>query len=437
MKKPSAIAIASGSELLTGLHTDKNTQFVSRALRGIGIPVVRSLIVGDALEELVDVFRASLDRVEILVVSGGLGPTVDDLTRESLSQATGIALAEDSEALEEIAARFRSFNRPMTENNRRQALVPVSGTFFPNPRGTAPGLVFDGGDRLAIALPGPPRELQPMVENHLIPFLDRRYLGLPREASLITRFVGTGESNIDQALRERVAFDPRIRVSLLARLGCVDLTLYSPTGEPDDLELLHQSRQRVLDVLGEFVYATEEIELERVLGRTLVERGETLATAESCTGGIIGGSLTSVPGSSRYYFGGFVTYSNEAKVSQLGVRSVTLETHGAVSEETAREMAVGGARALGADWCVAVTGIAGPDGGTPDKPVGTVWVAVACPRRDWVSARRYQLPGDRAAVRERARVAALDELRHALDRVANCELRINYISHSSFLTRHS
>jgi nicotinamide-nucleotide amidase len=368
---------------------------------------------------MVDVFRTSLDRAEIVVVSGGLGPTVDDLTRESLSEATGIALAENPEALEQIATRFKSFNRPMTENNRRQAMVPVSGTFFPNPYGTAPGAVFDGGDRLAVALPGPPREFQPMVEGHLIPFLRQRYRELPREASVITRFVGTGESNIDQILRERVPFDPRIRVSLLARLGCVDLTLYTPTSEPSDLDLLRRSQRRVLEVLGEFVYATEEIELEEALGRALVQRRETVATAESCTGGLIGAAFTSVPGSSRYFLGGFVTYSNDAKVSQLGVRSLTLETHGAVSEETAREMATGGARTLGADWCVAVTGIAGPDGGTPEKPVGTVWIAVACPRRDWTSARRYQLPGERAAVRERTRIAALDELRRALNQVTS------------------
>ncbi|MFH1738738.1 MAG: competence/damage-inducible protein A [bacterium] len=414
MKAPCAIVVASGSELLTGLRTDTNTRFVARALRSIGIHVVRTLIVGDSLDELVDVFSISLERAEILIVSGGLGPTVDDLTREALSEATGIRLAENETALQEIAARFRSLNRQMTDNNRRQALVPVSGTFFSNPHGTAPGLVFEFCNRLAIALPGPPRELQPMVENHLVPLLNQRFPDLPHESSVIVRFVGTGESNIDQTLRESVTFDPRIRVSLLARLGLVDLTLYLSTDEHCYSDLLRESQQRVLDVLGEFAYATEEIALEEVLGKILLERGETLATAESCTGGLVGGGITSIPGSSRYYLGGFVTYSNEAKVSQLGVRPETLETYGAVSEETAREMAVGGARAMGADWCVSVTGIAGPEGGTPDKPVGTVWIGVASPRRGRASAKRHQFFGDRAAVRERTRVAALDELRKAI-----------------------
>lgn len=417
MKVPRAITVASGSELLTGLRSDTNSQFLAGSFRRIGIPVVRALVVGDTFDELVDVFRWSLGRAEILVVSGGLGPTVDDLTREALSESTGIGLVENSEALEQIAARFRSFGRSMTDNNRRQAMVPVSGTFFPNPHGTAPGVVFDLGDRLAVGLPGPPRELQPMVENHLVPLLRKRYPGLPAESCVITRFVGTGESNIDQTLREHVTFDPRIRVSLLARLGRVDVTLYSPSSEPADLDLLACSQQRVLEVLREYVYATEEIELEEALGRMLVDRSETVATAESCTGGMIGAAFTSVPGSSRYYLGGFVAYSNEAKVTQLGVRSVTLQIHGAVSEQTAREMADGGARALGADWCVAVTGIAGPSGGTPEKPVGTVWIAVSSPKHSWSSARRYQFPGERSAVRERTRVAALDELRRALRQV--------------------
>ncbi len=417
MKIPRAIVIASGSELLTGLRTDTNSGYLARALRRLGIPVTRTLTVGDRMKELLDVFRSSLDRADIVIVSGGLGPTVDDLTREALSQATGIELKENEEALKEIEERFRSLNRQMTDNNRRQAMVPISGFFMPNPQGTAPGLVFDAGDRLAVALPGPPRELQPMVQNHLIPFLEQRYPELPHETSVLIRFVGTGESNIDQTLREHVEFDPRIRVSLLARLGCVDLTLFSPSSDPTDLELLRESRRKVLETLGEFVYATEDIELDEAVGRILLEREETLATAESCTGGLIGASLTSIPGSSRYYVGGFVTYSNESKVSQLGVRSSTLETEGAVSEKTAREMAVGGARVLGADWCVSVTGIAGPEGGTPEKPVGTVWIGVANPRRDWIHTKEYRFFGERAAVRERSRVAALDELRRAFKAV--------------------
>ncbi len=417
MKTPHAILIASGSELLTGLRTDSDSAYVARSLGKLGIPVLRTLIVGDTMEELLDVFRSSLERAEIVIVSGGLGPTVDDLTREALSQATGIELQESREALEQIAERFRSLNREMTENNRRQAMVPVSGFFIPNPQGTAPGLVFDAGERLAIALPGPPRELQPMVENHLMPFLDERYPELPHESFVLVRFVGTGESNIDQTLRERVSFDPRIRISLLARLGCVDLTLFSPSSDPTDLELLRESQGRVLDALGEFAYATEDIELEDAVGRILVERGETMATAESCTGGLIGASLTSIPGSSEYYLGGFVTYSNESKICQLGVRTVTLETEGAVSEKTAREMALGGARMLGADWCISVTGIAGPEGGTPDKPVGTVWIGVSNPKRDWTHAKCYRFFGERTAVRERSRVAALDELRRAFKEV--------------------
>jgi nicotinamide-nucleotide amidase len=417
MVPPKAIIIASGSELLAGLHTDTNTQFLAQSLRRIGIGVVRTLIVGDAYNDLVDTFSYALDRAQVVVVSGGLGPTVDDLTREALSEATGIEMVESPYALAEIRERFRSLNREMSENNRRQALVPVSGMYFSNPNGTAPGLVFDAGERLAIALPGPPREMRPMVENYVIPFLEQRYPGLPRESSVMVRFVGSGESDIDQILREKVPFDPRIRVSLLARLGLVDLTLYCPTSEKEDLNLLEESRNRVLEVLGDYAYATELVDLSEVVGLQLRKRGETLATAESCTGGLIGASITAIPGSSRYYLGGFVTYSNESKVSQLGVRPETLERHGAVSEQTVREMAVGGVKALNADWCVAVTGIAGPDGGTPEKPVGTVWIGVASPKQNWSSVRRCQFFGDREAIRERTRITALDEIRKALKRL--------------------
>ncbi|HPA48020.1 MAG TPA: competence/damage-inducible protein A [bacterium] len=414
MTPPKAIIIASGSELLAGLHTDTNTQFLAQSLRRIGIGVMRTLIVGDAYNDLVDTFSYALDRAQIVLISGGLGPTVDDLTREALSEATGIEMVESPYALEEIRERFRSLNREMSENNRCQALVPVSGMYFSNPNGTAPGLVFDAGNRLAIALPGPPRELRPMVENHVIPFLEQKYPGLPKESSVMVRFVGSGESTIDQILREKVPFDPRIRVSLLARLGLVDLTLYCPTSEEADLSLLDESRKRVLAVLGDYAYATEMVDLGEVVASMLLDRGETLATAESCTGGLIGAAITSIPGSSRYYVGGFVTYSNEAKVLQLGVRPETLERHGAVSEETVWEMAMGGARSLKADWCVSVTGIAGPDGGTPEKPVGTVWIGVACPGRNWGSVRRCQFFGDRQAIRERTRVAVFDELHKAL-----------------------
>ena len=407
---PAASVVVSGTELLSGLHRDTNTSFIERRLARLGMATRFAATVGDRIEEMVPIFRHALEAAPVLITSGGLGPTVDDLTREALAEATGVPLVHSDDALRELEACFRRIGRKMSDNNLRQAQVPSTGQFFGNPHGTAPGLLFDAGERIAIALPGPPRELEPMMENHIVPLLRERYPDLQESSRVRVRLVGIGESNVDQLLRDKVVLDEDMDLSLLAKLGRVDVTLSLPGSRPDDLGRLERVRDKVMDYLGQFCYSIRIDEtLEEAVGSLLRERGETIGTAESCTGGGIASVLTSIAGSSDYVTGSLVTYSNDAKQSLAGVREETLREHGAVSEATVLEMAEGCLDALGCDWSIAVSGIAGPGGGTPEKPVGTVWIAIGH-RGGTPTAQRFQFPGDRASVRERAQVSALGAL---------------------------
>lgn len=418
-QKPTAAVVVSGSELLSGLHRDTNTGFLERRLARLGIATRFAATIGDRMAEMVPVFRYALENHPMLLVSGGLGPTVDDLTREALAEATGINLVHSDAALAEIQARFRSLGRPMSDNNRRQAMVPESGRYFSNPNGTAPGILFDTGDRIAIALPGPPREFEPMVETDVVPLLLERFPGLEEASRVRARLVGIGESNVDQLIREKIELDSDIELSLLARLGLVDVTLSVASSQPADVARLTNFRDRIASHLHPYCYSLEIDEpLEAAVGAMLRARGETIGTAESCTGGLIATSLTAVSGSSDYVMGAFVTYSNQAKIDQLGVCPETVERHGAVSEAVVLEMADGAIRKLGCMWSIAVSGIAGPTGGTAEKPVGTVWIAIGhagyAPK-----AESFRFPGDRETVRERTRVTALGKLRRAIENASH------------------
>lgn len=262
-----AAIVVSGTELLSGLHRDTNTGFIERRLGRLGIATRFAATAGDRVEEMAEVFRYALKHCDILLVSGGLGPTVDDLTREALSKATGVPLQESSEALDEVRARFRSFSKPMAENNRRQAMVPTRGGFLTNPHGTAPGLLFEMDTRLAIALPGPPRELEPMVESQIIPLLKERYPDLQEAARVRVRLVGMGESDVDHMLRVQVPVDTDIDLSLLARLGLVDVTLSLPSSQPTDLARLRRFQREIAEVFADYCYSTEIDEpLEAAVG---------------------------------------------------------------------------------------------------------------------------------------------------------------------------
>lgn len=405
--------LVTGEELLTGQRADSHIPFLTKTLNALGLECACGLLAGDSGPDLARLIRLALAEAPLVIVTGGLGPTVDDVTREAISEATGIPLEENPEALKRLKARFRAFRRPMTANNRRQGRVPTRGGFFPNPNGTAPGLYYDAGECLVIALPGPPRELIPMVNDQLVPFLRERYHPCPRRISTRFQIACLGESNIDQLLRDRVGEEPGLAVASLSQPGEVELTLSLPADSPGARDRLSRCAEIVRREMGDAVFSENDESLAAVIGRLLRERDETLSVAESCTGGLLGSWITAVPGASGYYAGGVIAYSNPVKEQVLGVSPATLANHGAVSRETACEMAVGARRLLRSTWSIGITGVAGPDGGSREKPVGTVWAAV-CGAGDETYPLLLTFPGSREMIRRRACVYALDQLRRLL-----------------------
>lgn len=396
-----------GSELLRGVYADSNGYFLARSLSSEGITVTRTTLVRDIEEEIAEAVGRAVSNVSLVVVCGGLGPTVDDLTREAICRATGIGLVLQDEIVEAIQQRFASRGLIVSDNNLRQAYVPEQGGFFPNPNGTAPGLYFEKGASLIVALPGPPRELIPMFHEALMPFLRRRGLAAPPMPSRMFRLVGVPESLADQRLQPHLSDAPSLRVSILARPNLVDITLFH-----EDLDVLSQVGARIDAEFGLCVYTHEHKSLEQIIGDLCGERNLTFGLAESCTGGLIGGAITSVPGSSAYFVGGIVCYSNDIKRNLLGVPEETLAEHGAVSEATARALSQGAREALGCDVGLSITGIAGPEGGTPEKPVGLVFMS--CSSANAVRVERHQLIGTRETIRAWATQRGLDLLRRFL-----------------------
>lgn len=417
-----------GTELLLGEILNSNAQYLGRQMAMLGVDVYHQVVVGDNAARLRAVFEQALGRADLVIACGGLGPTDDDITREVAAEVAGRPLELDEGLVAELEAWFAGRGRKMTANNRRQCMVPRGATVLPNDRGTAPGLIIpaDGGKTL-ILLPGPPGEMRPMFASHVVPYLTARNGGRPlRLVTRTLRFVGIGESALADGLKDLLENQTDPTIAPYAKTGEVHLRL--ATRAADEAE----GRARIAPVeaeirarFGRFLYGVDEESLAEAVGRLLAERGLTLSTAESCTGGLVARYITDVPGSSRYFGMGFVTYANEAKVRFLGVPEELLAAHGAVSEPVARAMAEGALQRSGADVAVAITGIAGPDGGTPVKPVGTVWFALAArgfqgdgsgevPLPAGVWAETARLHGDRDGVRERAATHALALVRRYL-----------------------
>lgn len=405
--------LAIGDELLEGYRLDTNSNRIATDIASLGMHLATKAVIRDDLAELTEAIRCALIRSELLFCIGGLGPTVDDLTREAIAAATGIPLEPSPDVEGMIRERFAQFRRPVTENNLRQAMVPVSGGFFPNANGTAPGLYFEAGGKLIIALPGPPREFDPMMCGQVIPFLRDRYPCAVKQITRVLRLAGMGESTVDQILREHANEFTGVRIGMLASLGLVDVKLTRDIpGDAASDAVLDRAVARTRELLGEFVYGEGDDILAAAVGRELVRLEWTLALAESCTGGLVAAAITDVPGSSRYFTSGWVTYSNEAKNRELGVDERLLREHGAVSEPVVLAMARGARERAGADIAFSCSGIAGPDGGSEEKPVGTVWLAVAT--ADSARAEQVNYTPGRDAVRKRACVAGLDMIRKVL-----------------------
>ncbi len=399
--------VAVGTELLLGQLVDTNSAYVAAALAENGIDCYAGHAVGDNRERIAALFREILERADGAISTGGLGPTVDDLTKEAVADALGLALELDREALAEIEGFFASIGRTMRENNRKQAYLPAGSVPLPNPHGTAPGFVALRADGKFVAcMPGVPREMKPMLAERLLPWLRSRFDVRDGIVTRVLHTVNIGESEIDHRIADLFAASENPKIAVLAHDYRCDVKIMAKA------ESTERARSAIAPLEAELsarlrghIFGTDATSLEGAVLALLEERNESLAVAESCTGGRISAAITAVPGASRHFLGGIVAYENAVKLAQLGVPEETLERFGAVSEESALAMARGVRAALHAQIGLATTGIAGPEGGTPEKPVGTLCVAIADARgeRAWT----LQLRGDRAAIQARATTAAL------------------------------
>lgn len=411
---PRAEIISVGTELLLGQITDTNATYICQRLAECGIPVYFRQTVGDNFDRVQQAFRLAWSRAELVVFTGGLGPTEDDLTKEAVATALGTDLVEDAGSLAHLEQFFARRGRTMTPNQRRQALLPRGAVAIPNRWGTAPGVFWEVGGHVVVMVPGVPREMRGMVDEFLIPELRRKgWVGQDVIRSRVLRTVGIGEGQLEELVRD-LLHTTNPTVAPLAHLGEVHLRI-TARGTPEEVErMLDEVEARLRQRLGDAVYGRDEDTLDAVVARLLRETGVTVAVAESCTGGLLAKRLTSVPGSSAYFLGGVVAYSNGAKEHLLGIPRDLLARFGAVSSEVAEAMARGAREKFGADLGLGVTGVAGPGGGTEQKPVGRVFLALA----DAEGARSVradfgQEPG-REGVRRLASQAALNLLRREL-----------------------
>lgn len=411
-----AALLAIGDEIVHGLTTDTNSGFLAERLRARGVEVVGSFAVTDDEAAIARALERALADAELVVSTGGLGPTADDLTMAVVARVAGRALRLDEPSLQTIERRFRERGLQMPANNRKQALLPEGCTVIPNPVGTAPGAVCPvergGVTRHVACLPGVPREMRAMADATLLPWVESRQPAR-RFASRVFSTFGLTESRLDELLQGAVSPE-EARVAFRAAFPKIQVRLTVQGAPEADLEArLDALERRVRERLGHHVYAIGDLGMEEVVGQLLRAGGRTLAVAESCTGGKLGDRLTDVPGSSEYFLLGVATYSNAAKRQVLGVPEATLRAHGAVSPQTAEAMAEGVRRLAGADLGLSTTGIAGPGGGTPEKPVGTVCIGLAWEGGAW--SQRYPLgPRGRDWIKQMTAQLALDRLRRHL-----------------------
>jgi nicotinamide-nucleotide amidase len=404
--------IAVGSELLTPQRIDTNSLYITQHLNALGVEVLMKSVVGDDRSRLAQQIHAALERVDVVVLTGGLGPTEDDVTRDAAAAALGRTQSFRQDVCDEIAARFARMQRPMAENNKRQAMIIDGAEVLPNPNGTAPGQWLRQDGKVAMLLPGPPREMKAMFSDQCLPRLAAL---LPVQVIRVRayRVAGLGESDLDQIIAPIYMKFANPVTTVLADVGDIQVHLRARSDSEEQANaLLEEVGAQIEAALGERLYTNDGQPLEAVVGRRLKERGETLSVAESCTGGLLAERITSIAGSSAYFRGGFLTYCDELKTALLGVDPRLLQAHTAVSEPVARAMAEGCRERSGSTYAVSVTGHAGPEGGTPENPVGTVFIGLAGPAGCRVV--RIFSGGDRGRVRRMASQVALDTLRKTL-----------------------
>lgn len=402
-----------GTEILLGNIVNTNAAYLAEQCAMLGLSCYHQSVVGDNEQRMEETIRRAVSRSDIVILSGGLGPTKDDLTKEVTAQVFDMELLEDPHTRARIQEYFDQNHRGrITENNWKQAQVPEGSMVIDNYNGTAPGLILQKDGKTAILLPGPPNELKPMFERDIRPFLNR----LEPEGiySKMVKICGFGESKVESMITDILESQTNPTIAPYAKTGEVHLRITAKAiNEETADEMMEPMMEELYRRFGSQIFTTEEaVTLEETVVELLKEKGKTVTTAESCTGGLVAGRLLNVPGASSVYMEGYITYSNEAKEKLLGVSHSTLEQYGAVSKETACEMAEGAAKAAGADLAISVTGIAGPDGGTKEKPVGLVYVG--CYADGEARAYEFHFTGNRAKNRESTVAKALTILREAL-----------------------
>jgi competence/damage-inducible protein CinA-like protein len=404
--------IAVGSELLTPHRQDTNSLYLTSRLNSLGIEVQFKTVVGDDAQRLGAVLRAALDRSKLIILMGGLGPTEDDINRQVVADVLGRTLHEVPEVIEHIAARYARTGRKMPANNARQALVPEDAEWLPNKKGTAPGIWMEQEGTIIVLLPGPPRELEAMFDEQCMPRL-RNHIPGTHIRTRVIKVAGLPESEVDQRIAPIYKPYSNPSTTILSTGGAIEVHLTSRAATQEEADaLLDELTDKIEPALGDHIFSTSGETLEEVVGMYLVMKQKTLATAESCTGGLLGERITRVPGSSEYYLGGAVCYSNELKTRFAGVSPRLLETYGAVSKPVAQALAEGIRRKTNASVGIGITGIAGPGGGTEEKPAGMVFIAVADERGTEV--REFRFPGDRERVRLLSSQFALEMLRRRI-----------------------
>ena len=412
-----AVILSTGDEITTGKVVDSNSNYLADKLNEIGVDLIAVLTVGDVPERLEWAWRTAMELGDLVLSTGGIGPTADDLTTETIARITGKPLWRHEPSVEHMRRLFVTAGRAMPENNIKQAMFPETAEVIPNPLGTAPGfrmaVLQKAHTAHLVVMPGVPREMKPMMEEQVIPWIRQNRGNDKIFATRIFQTFGISESGLDEAVAGLIRPE-EAKVGFRASFPQISMKVMVEDLPGDAERRLEELSERVRERVGNYIYAEGDASMEDVVARLLTEKGLKLSVAESCTGGLIGHRLTNVPGSSRFFVSDVVTYANEMKLEILGVRPETLAEHGAVSEQCVLEMAAGARQRAGADVAIATSGIAGPEGGSPDRPVGTVCIALAA--NGIAASRRYQMRGTRDWIKLLTSQVALDWLRrYALD----------------------
>ena len=398
-----------GTEILLGDIVNTNAQFISKGLADLGIEVYHQSVVGDNPQRLLDEFRKSFERTDIIITTGGLGPTQDDLTKETGAEYFNREMILDKNSLTQLESYFKKMGKSNLEgNNIKQAYFPEGASIFPNPHGTAPGCCMEQNGKILIILPGPPKEAKPMFENYVVPFLKKYSNGVIKSKTL--RVCGIGESSMAESVSDLINNSVNPTVAPYAKENDTILRITARANtEEEAVELIKPIESKIREKLGINIYGEDDDTMEEVIGKLLINKELTISSAESCTGGLIAARLVNYPGISAVFKEGAVTYTNEAKMKRLGVKKDTLDKFTAVSSETAKEMAEGIAKTANTDIGIATTGVAGPGGGTYENPVGLVYIGLYINGKTYV--KKCQYSGSRDVVRQRATMTALDLIR--------------------------